>query len=121
MMVKVKIDENQEFKDMIIKRIQQELHEILKTNFNDIVRDRVNTELERKFNFSDWNYPVNEKIDEYIKEFIENRVKKIVGDNSYYSNSKIDEYINNFIDKKLTEKFDKLFKKRFNKGELSNK
>ena len=37
MNVKVKIDENQDFKNMIIKRIQQELHQILKTDFNNIV------------------------------------------------------------------------------------
>lgn len=108
MNVSVRIDENQDFKKMIVKRIQQELHEILKTDFKEILQEKVKSEMEQNF-FLD---KIGTKIDVWTKEYVIARTKSVLGD-SYYSTKNIDTYINEYIDKKLSERFNQLFEKRF--------
>ena len=108
MNVKVKIDENQDFKNMIIKRIQQELHQILKTDFNNIVKSKIESDLEKHIK----NFHFDEKVRLWVKDYVQSRAKSVVGD-SYYGHSKIDKYIQDYIDKRLADRFDKAFDKRF--------
>jgi hypothetical protein len=114
MYVKVKINESHEFKETIIKRIRQELHEILKEEYSDIVKNKIEKVLK-----DNWNTEINDignKIQVWGRSFVESRIKDVISINkysNYLSDRQIDRYIKNFIDKRMNEKFDKLFQEKY--------
>lgn len=117
MYVKVKISEDQDFKHMIIKRIQEELHQILKDHFYDIVSKRV---LEEIVDFKQLSSNLEYKIDKFIEKYVVERIEKILTENigkNYFRQEVIDKYIEDYIDKKMVEKFEKMFNKRFRLNE----
>lgn len=114
MYVKLKVDENQDFKKEIVKRIQQELHEILRNEFYDIVKRRIAKEI----NFRRYTENLTTVIDHYIKEYVQEEIHKVISDKTgdYYRSS-VDNYISKFFDEKMSAKFEELFEKRFGSRE----
>ncbi len=109
MYIKVKVAENQEFKATILKRIHQELHQIINDDFAGTIKAKIEAEI-NKINAD----RITEHIEYWTQQYVKERAKSIVKDYQLYNGSNhIDEYIQQYIDDRLSKKFETLFQARF--------